>query len=76
MIWLRGLELITSLLVLYGTHLITTGRGEGAWYGLAGQLTGLYCILWGGYFGWLPLDLAMGFIYGKACWRRLNGHCG
>jgi hypothetical protein len=35
-------------------------------------MTGLYCITWGGYWGWLPLDLAMGVVYGKACWERLK----
>ena len=68
----RVLEFITSGLCLYATYLLVHGDGRGSWWGMAGQMTGLYCIMWGGYWGWLPLDFAMGVIYGKACWERLK----
>tara|TARA_R100000656_G_scaffold115052_1_gene87558 strand:+ start:1557 stop:1775 length:219 start_codon:yes stop_codon:yes gene_type:complete len=71
MIGLRILEIIASVFCLYATWLLTNSKPQGCWWGLAGQTTGLYCIVWGGYWGWLPLDLSLGVIYFRACWKRL-----
>ena len=71
MIGLRILEILASIFCLYSTWLLTNSKLQGCWWGLAGQMTGLYCIVWGGYWGWLPLDLSLGVIYFRACWKRL-----
>lgn len=69
MIWL---ELFTSLISLVAIYSLSIKSDWGVRWGVLAQISWVYCIYEGGYWGLLPVELTAFAIYLKACLKQMS----